>query len=115
MVWDIPGVSRGQLSQLCPLPTPCAPQPLAGGVGGEAGKALALCKPCSAVTKASLGYQHCFQHKSKTQPHTSSCEENYLYPSQNQHSWKLWQDSGDFYVCCAHAEYEKPGAIKREW
>ncbi|GAB0179030.1 hypothetical protein GRJ2_000368300 [Grus japonensis] len=29
--------------------------------------------------------QHWFQHKSKTQSHPSYYEENYLYPSQNQH------------------------------
>ena len=87
MVWNTPWVSRGQLSRLCPLPAPCAPPSLlAGGVGGEATKSLALCKHCSAIAKTSLCYQHCFQHKSKMLPHTSYYEENYLYPSQNQHN-----------------------------
>jgi len=27
VVWNVPFISRGQLSQLCPLPTSCAPQP----------------------------------------------------------------------------------------
>jgi len=61
----------------------CTPSLLAGGVLGRADKTLTLCKDCSAVTKTSLCYQHCFQHKSKTLPPTSYYEEN--YPSQNQH------------------------------
>lgn len=39
-------------------------------------KALALSKCCSAITKVSLGHQHCFSHKSKPQPHPRYCEEN---------------------------------------
>lgn len=44
--------------------------------GGEAEKVLALCKPCSALGKASLYYQHCLQAKSKTQPPARDYEEN---------------------------------------
>lgn len=40
----------------------------------EKEKALALFKCCSTITKTSLNYQHCFQHKSKTQYHASFCE-----------------------------------------
>lgn len=58
----------------------------------EAAKPLALCKLCSAITTTSLCYQHCFQHKSKTNPETSYCEEvNYVpaktspQPQQNRY------------------------------
>lgn len=49
-------------------------------------KALPLCKPCSRITKTSLYYQPCVQHKPKTQPYSSHCEENSLYPGRNQHT-----------------------------
>lgn len=62
---------------------------LPSGAVWEAEKALRQCKPCSAITETSLYYQHCFQHKSKTQPSNSYCEENLLYPSQNQHNLKI--------------------------
>jgi len=77
----------GQLVSAVPLPSfSCTPSPLAGGVGWEAEEALTLCEHCSARTKTSLRYQRCFQHKSKTQRHTSYYEENYL--SQTQHILK---------------------------
>lgn len=60
----------------------------AGGVGWEAEKILIVCNNCSAIKKISLNYQHIFQHKSKTQCHTRYSEENYVYPSQNQHNQK---------------------------
>ena len=63
----------------------CNPIPLAGGVVWGAEKNLSLCNHCSAVTKTSLCYQRCFQHKSKTQSHTSYYRKNGLYPHQNQH------------------------------
>ena len=67
----------GQLgSAVSPPGSLCPPSLLAGGVGGEAEKASALCEHCSAITKSSLCYQHCFQHKCKTQLHASYCEEN---------------------------------------
>jgi len=44
----------------------CTPSPLAGGAELEAEKAFTLCEHCSAMTKTSLCYQHCFQHKCKT-------------------------------------------------
>lgn len=34
-------------------------------------------------------YQHCFQQKSKTQPHNGYYKENQLYFSQNQHRYQL--------------------------
>lgn len=37
-------------------------------VGYRAGKALALCKHCPAITKISLCYQDCLQHKTKHSP-----------------------------------------------
>lgn len=52
-------------------------------MGWEAEKTSAWCKDWSSVTKASLWCQPCFQYKSKPQPHTSYCWENYL--SHNQH------------------------------
>jgi len=54
----------------------CTPSPVAGGMVRGAEKALALCKCCSAITKISLSYQYCFQHKSKTWTHTNYYEEN---------------------------------------
>ena len=60
----------GHLGSAVPaVPPPhsfCTPSLLTGGVGWEAEQALTLCKHCSAATKSSLYYQHCFQHKSKT-------------------------------------------------
>lgn len=55
----------GQLSRMCPLPAPCAIP------SQEVEKSLTLCKYCSATTKASVYYHHCFHPKSKTQHHTS--------------------------------------------
>lgn len=57
--------------------------PLLGG----ATKALSLRKPCLSVTGNALYYHHCFKCKSKTQPYTSHCEEN--YPSNPVHSLLL--------------------------
>lgn len=48
---------------------------------------LVLCKLCSAVTKTFPYYQHCVQHKSRTQPHTVHCEEN--YPNWNQQGYLI--------------------------
>ena len=42
----------------------CTPSLLAGRAVWEADKALMLWKHCSEVTKTSLCYQHCLQHKS---------------------------------------------------
>lgn len=70
----LPLLSGGQLSQLCPLTNPCALQP--AGIGWEAEKARKLWKHCLDITKTSLSYQHCVQHETKTQAHTSYCEEN---------------------------------------
>ena len=60
----------GQLGSAVPAASPpsflCTPSLLAGGVVRETEKALTLCKHCSAITKTSLCYQHCFRHKCKT-------------------------------------------------
>lgn len=65
MAWNIPLVSCDQLSQLCPLTAPCAPQsPYWGSVWG-AEKTLMMSKQCPTITKTSLSYQHCFQYKFK--------------------------------------------------
>ena len=67
VLWS--GISLGSVGDSCPSCVPSQllvpPQPLAGGAGWEAEKALALCKHRSAITRRSLCYQHCFQHKSK--------------------------------------------------
>jgi len=69
----------GQLSQPCPPLASCAP-PASSLLGRreeqKIEKALTLRKRCSGITKTSLYYQHCFQHKSETQPHISYYEEN---------------------------------------
>lgn len=70
----------------------CAPpsflvssSPLTGGLVWEAEKALTLCKYSSAIAKTSLYCQHCFCHKSKTQPHKRYYEKDKLCSSQNKH------------------------------
>ena len=99
MTWYGMEYAFGQPGSAVPAVSPpsslCTPSPLAGGVGREAAKALALCKPCSALMKTSLYYQQCFQHKPKAQPRTSYCEENELCPSQNQHT-QLSADTSTF-------------------
>lgn len=77
----IPLVSWDQVSCLCSLPVHCLTStPLS--VVQEAEKALAVCEVCSAVTQTSLNYQHCFQHRFKTQPLTCYNEENYTSQKQ---------------------------------
>ena len=71
----------GQLGSAVPAVSPpsfpCTPSLLTGGVEWEAERALTLCKHCSAITKPSLCYQQCFQHKSKThKSHTGFYGEN---------------------------------------
>lgn len=55
-------VSLGSVGISCPSCVPSGlfvqPQPLAGGVGWKAEKALILCKCCSSVMKTSLYCQH---------------------------------------------------------
>ena len=66
-VWDIPFLSWGQLSQLCPLPTSCAPTACSlVGQSEKQKKILALCKHCSAIAQTYLFYQNCSGQKSKT-------------------------------------------------
>lgn len=52
-----------------------------------------LCASPAQQYQKHLCYQLCVQHKSKTQPHTSHGEENYLYPSQNQHTHEFSGES----------------------
>ena len=63
------GYPSGQLGSavlaVSPPNSVCILSPLAGRVVWEAEKTLALCKQCSAITKTSLYYQHCFQHISR--------------------------------------------------
>lgn len=75
MPWGVPLVSWVSCPGSVPLPTLCA-SPASSLVGWGAEKAVALCKCCSVVSKASLCYQHWSQHKSKTQPHPSCCAED---------------------------------------
>ena len=82
---SLPSLSFPQLRMLYGMQYPwghlgsavlVSPPSFSGGVLWGAEMALALCKLCSAVTKTSLYYQHCFQNKSKTQSHTCYYEEN---------------------------------------
>lgn len=67
---NIPVVCRGWLLWICPLPSPwVSPTCSLVGWSEKLKKALTLYKHCSAITKAFLNYQQCFQHKSKTQHH----------------------------------------------
>lgn len=63
------GLSLGSTGISCPHCVPAIPWAvLATPLGGrQAGKASALCQPCS-VTQTHLGCQGCVQHKSKPQP-----------------------------------------------
>lgn len=60
-----------------------------------------LCKCCSGVAKTSMHYQPCFQHKSKTELHTTFFYgEN--YSSQNHHNLDVayWVSLGLLLLCC---------------
>lgn len=100
MVWDIPLVSLGQLSQLCPLPAPCPPPLtllLTEGGWREKGKVenketLDILKALRINTLA-FCYQYCFGHKSKSQHHTGFCEENWLSPPEPGHLGKVYGTS----------------------
>lgn len=48
-----------------PVLIPPNPHPTHYRVGGKKGKALTLCKHCSAIAKTLVWCQHCFRHKSK--------------------------------------------------
>lgn len=78
-MWYRTSLDQWGSHQLCPLPLCCAPPAFLMACWGEA---LTLCKHCSAITRTALNYQHCFHHKHKAHLHTSYCEENQLYPSQ---------------------------------
>ena len=87
MVWNIPLVSWGQLSQLCPLPKLLVhPQPAHWWGGVRAEKALALCKHCSAITKTSLCYQHCFSTTPKHSPILATMKKINSIPAKPAHS-----------------------------
>jgi len=81
MVWNIPSVSLGQLSWLCPLPTSCLPPAHCSlGEWGEA--ASVLCEHCLAVAKMLVCYQHL----------SILVEENLVHRNENcsaQLSWTI--------------------------
>lgn len=71
MVWNIPSICWGQLSQLCPLPTS---QPTFFGEQQVRENDLMLCEHCSATAKPLMCYQCCFSRKCKAQHHTGCYE-----------------------------------------
>lgn len=78
------------LCHLVPLlPTLCCPTPHWWG-GMRHGKGLDSAQELLFGNTISLCYQHCFQHKSKSQPHTIYLEGNYLCCRQNYHIWLLF-------------------------
>lgn len=70
--------SLGELSQLCPIPAPCIPKPIAGRTACEAEM------HCSATSKIPLRYQCCFSPRAKTSHHSNHYEENQFYSSWKQ-------------------------------
>lgn len=72
MLWNIPLVSCSHLSfvTLCLCSIWCAPSLLSSVTVQKAEKAIALYKPCAAITRTSLYYWLYAQHKSKTQLHS---------------------------------------------
>jgi len=67
MVWDIPLVIWWPFIPALSSPNYLYTHSLlADGVVWEAEKALMLSKHCSAITKTSVCYQCCFDHKSRT-------------------------------------------------
>lgn len=64
-------------AQLSPLPSSCTLQSIhyEGSKGGTE-KALVVCRYRSAVANILVCYQHCFDHRSKTQYHISCYKEN---------------------------------------
>lgn len=89
MVWNILSVSCSHLSWLCTHPNLwCTCSLLTSMTIQKAEKAMALCKPCSAITY--LYYQLSAQHKSKSQPYSNWKEKKtQLYLSQDQHNWSI--------------------------
>ena len=81
MVKNIPLVSLGQLSWLCPFPTSCPPPGLWSRVGETV---LMLWEHCSALAKSSVCYQHCSNYKCKAQHREGCCGERQPHPSQTQ-------------------------------
>lgn len=77
-----------------PVVIPLNPHPTHYRVSGKKEKALMLCKPCSAIAKALVWYQHCFSHKYKTQQCMKKVN---LVPARPSTSilfgllrWELW-------------------------
>lgn len=79
---DVPwsGIGLWSYRVTCPAchfsQPPMPPQPPFQHGSRKSRKSLALCKFFPAITKIFLCYKLCFQHKSKTLPHTSHCSEN---------------------------------------
>lgn len=121
-VWNIPWVSCS-LSWLYVHPVPCAPPASLLGRLYEEQKRSGLRKFCSSITKTSLNYQYCFQHKSKTQPHTNYYKVNYFYCGQNQHKVIISSNAlqSRFYInvsCFSiHVQCTKkfPSAVHYSW
>lgn len=81
--------SVGQLSWFCPLSAPCVPLlPLLAGRHEKLKNwnVLGSLQHCSATTKTSVCYQHCFSPKAKVQHCTKCYEENQHHPSWKQDS-----------------------------
>lgn len=95
MVWDIPLVSWGHLPQVCVLPSSCALQPLCWW----------YCTRAAQQQKnPTLVLSTLFQHKQKTWPHSSHCEENELHPYQNQNEGESHRKEVPAYPECSGQE-----------
>lgn len=89
-IWVYEKYLLGQMGSTLTVVSPpkclCSPSLLTthwqGAVGSK--KKPWLCKHCSAAAIKSLYFQHYFQHKSKMKSHTSCCDADGLYCSQNQ-------------------------------
>jgi len=86
MVWIIFCPFGWAVLAVSPLSFWCTTSLLIGRAAPEVKKSLALCKHCSATTKTSVCYQHCFSPKAKVQHCTKCYEENQHHPSWKQDS-----------------------------
>lgn len=113
------GISVGQLGLTVPAPSSpsslCIPSLLAGEVVQEAEKAFMLCQLCSAITKISLSYQHCFHCKPKNA--APYCEEIKTCCSKNQDADKHFQLQNLFFFInvCLCLQKGKPLVNQNRW